>query len=69
MTALTCDRREFLAMTGATMSLLVSRDARKQSNANGGAMYGLIGKINATPGQREALAAILLRAVTRCRDV
>ena len=25
-------------------------------------MYGLIGKINATPGQREALAAILLQS-------
>jgi quinol monooxygenase YgiN len=62
MTALTCDRREFLAMTGAAMSLLVSRDAGGQSNANGGAMYGLLGKINATPGQRDALAAILLQS-------
>ena len=49
------DRREFLT-AAAAVSLAIPA-ARGQS---AGAMYGLIGKISATPGQRDALAAILL---------
>ena len=37
--------------------------ARLPSNKLGGTMYGLIGKILATPGNRDALAAILLEGI------
>jgi quinol monooxygenase YgiN len=52
------ERREFLLATGAAALVPLGRAMRAQTL--GGAMYGLIGKITAAPGQREALAAVLL---------
>jgi quinol monooxygenase YgiN len=50
------DRREFLAFTG-TLALASGNMTRVQ---RAGEMFGLIGKMNAAPGQRDALIAILL---------
>jgi quinol monooxygenase YgiN len=47
------DRREFMATVAA--GILLRQDQEKTTP-----MYGLIGKMNATPGQRDALIAILL---------
>ena len=47
------DRREFIATVAAGILL-----RNRQENTT--SMYGLIGKMNATPGQRDALIAILL---------
>ncbi len=47
------DRREFMATVAA--GILLRNDQEKTTS-----MYGLIGKMNATPGQRDALIAILL---------
>jgi quinol monooxygenase YgiN len=52
---MTMQRREFVALAGAVaVSPWYSR------TESGGTMYGLIGKMSAVPGQRDALAAILL---------
>jgi quinol monooxygenase YgiN len=53
-------RREFLAMAAAVVVPRVSSGAMAQPRSNGGTMYGLIGKVTVAPGQRDALAAILL---------
>ena len=54
-------RREFLALAGAAALAPIEHSlAATFGSSGGGAMYGLIGKMNATPGQRDALAAILL---------
>jgi quinol monooxygenase YgiN len=53
-------RREFLAMAAAVVVPRVSSGAMAQPTSNGGPMYGLIGKVTVAPGQRDALAAILL---------
>ena len=52
------DRREFMVVVAAGMILLT--DQEKPT-----AMYGLIGKMNAAPGQRDALIAILLEGTTK----
>ena len=60
---MTLPRRHFLVLTGAT---LLGADAMRglaQSTPTRTAMYGLIGKMTATPGQRDALAEILLRGI------
>jgi quinol monooxygenase YgiN len=55
------ERREFLAMTGAAlMAPLAGAWSEPTAGGQGGAMYGLIGKITAVAGQRDALAGILL---------
>jgi hypothetical protein len=41
---------------------LAARAATVQPAATGAAMYGLIGKINCVPGQRDAFAALLLES-------
>jgi quinol monooxygenase YgiN len=54
-------RREFLALAGA--AAMVPRallSARVAKTASGSTMYGLIGKMTAVAGQRDALVAILL---------
>jgi quinol monooxygenase YgiN len=54
------NRREFLAVSGAlALPLTLNRDA-VPPGGQGETMYGLIGKVNALPGQRDGLAAILL---------
>ncbi|MDX2060577.1 MAG: putative quinol monooxygenase [Gemmatimonadales bacterium] len=50
-------RRDFLAAFGATALVPL---ARFEPSNGGATMYGLIGKITTTPGQRDAFAAILL---------
>ena len=52
------DRREFMAVVAAGMILL--KDQEKPTP-----MYGLIGKMNAAPGQRDALIAILLEGTVK----
>jgi quinol monooxygenase YgiN len=52
------DRREFMATVAA--GILLRQDQEKTTS-----MYGLIGKMNATPGQRDALIAILLEGTAR----
>jgi quinol monooxygenase YgiN len=55
------ERREFLALAGAAaIAPLASREGSDQATAVGGTMYGLIGRVNCVPGQRDAFAALLL---------
>lgn len=56
------NRREFLTVSGA---LVVSRGTMTMEQEKTGKMYGLIGEMNAIPGQRDALIAILLDGTTR----
>jgi quinol monooxygenase YgiN len=64
------ERRGFLALAGAAaIAPLAFRATSAETIPVGGTMYGLIGKVNALPGQRDALAAILLegtRAMPGC---
>ena len=54
-------RRQFLQHAGAAMfPTLAGGYTAAQLSASGGTMYGLIGKINCVPGQRDAFAALLL---------
>ena len=56
------DRREFLLMAGAaTLTAAAPGLAWSQGE---GKMYGLIGKMTAVAGQRDALIAILLEGVS-----
>ncbi|WP_245625406.1 putative quinol monooxygenase [Stenotrophomonas daejeonensis] len=59
---MTLDRRHFLAMAavGTTAFALPAAATR----TTGAAMYGLIGKLKAVPGQRDALISILLDGVS-----
>ena len=50
-------RRDFLALAGVALAGGLAL-GKQQDGA--GQMYGLIGKMNAAPGQRDALIAILL---------
>ena len=62
MTKHPLSRRRALASLGAgALAPVTSRQARAQSAAMKGAMYGLIGKVTVVPGQRDALAAILMQ--------
>jgi quinol monooxygenase YgiN len=57
-------RRDFILTAGATVAATIGASAWAQSHgAQGPEMYGLIGKMTATPGQRDALIAILLEGV------
>jgi hypothetical protein len=48
-------------MAGAAAIVpLASPETLAQLPATGGTMYGLIGKLNCVPGQRDAFAALLL---------
>jgi quinol monooxygenase YgiN len=51
------NRREFLALTG---TLVAVPGGIMMHSQRAGEMFGLIGKMNAAPGQRDALIAILL---------
>lgn len=54
-------RRDFVRMTGgAALAALTPGLARAGEKKK---MYGLIGKMTATPGQREALISILLEGI------
>jgi quinol monooxygenase YgiN len=55
-------RREFVRAAGAAAVALAAAPARTLSR-EGTPMYGIIGKMNAVPGQRDALVAILLEGV------
>jgi quinol monooxygenase YgiN len=57
------DRRGFLIAAGAVIAAAAFGPARL-SRKGGPQMYGLIGKITAVPGQRDALIAILLEGVS-----
>jgi quinol monooxygenase YgiN len=49
---------------GAALGPLTFPQPGAARGKEGAAMYGLIGKMNAVPGQRDALAAILLEGTT-----
>jgi quinol monooxygenase YgiN len=51
------DRRAFVTLTGL---LAVASAGLPRTRQGSETMYGLIGKMNAVPGQRDALIAILL---------
>src|SRR5579862_6477996 len=56
-------RRAFLFLAGAVMvQPLAARQNAATIATQGVPMYGLIGKLTAVPGQRDALAAILVDA-------
>jgi len=52
------DRREFLTTVAAGIVLLHNQEKTTP-------MYGLIGKMNAAPGQRDAVIAILLEGTAK----
>jgi len=52
--------RRTIIGAGLAMATLGAGPARASGNGNGKTMYGLIGKMKAVAGQRDALAAILL---------
>jgi quinol monooxygenase YgiN len=59
-------RRDFLRMAGAAavgIAAFPAGGAAAGDNAGETAMYGLIGKMTATPSQRDALVEILLASV------
>lgn len=54
------DRRAFLSLTAAAIPALAVTTGKQEA----GRMYGLIGRMRAGPGQRDALIAILLEGTT-----
>ena len=59
-------RRDFILMAGAATLGVAARPLSALGEAPagaGGTMYGLIGKMTAVPGQRDALIAILVESV------
>jgi quinol monooxygenase YgiN len=56
---MTMRRREFVGIS-AVAAVAAPLAARQQASEGKRTMYGLIGKMTAAPGQRDALAAILL---------
>lgn len=59
---MTVDRRQFLVAAAAGVATLVAMPAGA-SRIGDTTMYGLIGKMKAVPGQRDALVSILLDGV------
>ena len=57
-------RREFLAGAAALVVGGASARTAHPSTAGAASMYGLIGKMTAVPGQRDALVTILLDGVS-----
>ena len=57
------DRRELIVLAGAATLGLAVRPQAILAAGGGERMYGLIGKMTAAPGQRDALIAILLDGV------
>jgi quinol monooxygenase YgiN len=57
---MTVQRREFLALAGSVAAPLAFPWTGRLIIERGGPMYGLIGKMNAVAGQRDALAGFLL---------
>lgn len=62
MSRMSIDRRNFILMTGAAAVALGAPAWAQPEEPR--KMYGLIGKMNAVPGQRDALIAILLEGVS-----
>jgi pimeloyl-ACP methyl ester carboxylesterase/quinol monooxygenase YgiN len=57
-------RRDFVALAGTLAVAPLVLGAGTLTRHGGGAMYGLIGRINAVPGRRDELAAILLEGTS-----
>lgn len=57
---LTLPRREFLALAGTAVIAPLGLRAGVTATEDASTMYGLIGKMTAVAGQRDALASILL---------
>jgi quinol monooxygenase YgiN len=60
---MTLTRRDFIRATTAAPAFAALAGFVAAAPSRGEAMYGLIGKMNATPGQRAALVEILLEGV------
>jgi quinol monooxygenase YgiN len=58
---MTVSRREFIAFVGTSAAVVLGTGCAPITV--GSPMYGLIGKINAKPGQRDALASVLIDGV------
>ncbi len=56
---MTVGRRDFLVAAGGALAALAASPPARTSRERA-MMYGLIGRMRATPGQRDALVAILL---------
>jgi quinol monooxygenase YgiN len=60
---MTLPRRDFLTLAGtAAIATLNWPTLAGAATENASTMYGLIGKLNAVPGQRDTLASILLES-------
>lgn len=57
------DRRGFLVVAAASVASVVAAPALPASRPRRADMYGLIGRMTAAPGQRDALIAILLEGI------
>lgn len=57
------DRRDFLLISGTVTTALVTGTAAAKTPA----LYGLIGKMTAVPGQRDLLTSILLEGIHSMR--
>ena len=62
---MTLTRREFLAAAGSLTLVHLGGTRACAPSSRIPAMYGLIGKMTATPGNRDALAAVLLAGTER----
>ena len=62
---MTLTRREFLAAAGSLTLVHLGGTRACAPSSRIHAMYGLIGKMTATPGNRDALAAVLLAGTER----
>lgn len=63
MPRMSIDRRDFVRLTGAAALVTLGSPVWAVSQEGKTEMYGLIGKMTAVAGQRDALIAILLEGV------
>lgn len=64
MAGMSIDRRDFVRLAGAAALVTLGSPAWAISQKGTSGMYGLIGKMTAVEGQRDALIAILLEGVS-----
>lgn len=64
MSRMSIDRRDFIRLAGAAAFVPLGSPAWAVAQEGRAEMYGLIGKMTAVEGQRDALIAILLEGVS-----
>lgn len=64
MLRMSIDRRDFIRLAGAAALVTLGSPAWAVAQEGKSGMYGLIGKMTAVEGQRDALIAILLEGVS-----